>query len=175
MDGMVEPGRWALLALVLAVATVSDLRTRRIPNLLTLAGCLAGLALGAIASGPAGLWLAGKGLMLAFALSLPFWLAGWLGAGDVKLLAAVGAFVGSGLVVEVLLATGIAGAVLAMGALLGRGMLARTTERLAATLNLSVASRRWSYVGPDEQEKDVRLPYAVAISAGTLVAALLYG
>lgn len=175
MDEMVEPGRWAMLAMVLAVATVSDVRTRRIPNSLTLAGCLAGLVLGALASGGSGFMEAGKGLLLGFAISLPFWLLGWLGAGDVKLLAAVGSFVGSALVIEVLLATGIAGAVLAVGALLWRGMLARTGERMAATLNLSVASRRWNYVAPDDQEKDVRLPYAVAISVGTLAAILMFG
>lgn len=175
MGGMVEPGRWAVLAILLAVATLADLRARRIPNWLTFAGCVAGLVLGALASGVGGFLLAGKGLLLAFAISLPFWLAGWVGAGDVKLLAAVGAFVGSGLVIQTLLAVGIAGAVLAVGALLWRGLLARTGERVAATLSLSLASRRWHYVAPDAQESAVRLPYAVAITAGTFAAVVLFG
>lgn len=77
--------------------------------------------------------------------------------------------------VNTLLAIGIAGAGLAIVALLWRGVLARTGGRMMATLGLSVTTRRWIYVPPDEQERDVRLPYAVAISTGTLAAILLFG
>lgn len=166
---------WVLLAVLLLVATGYDIRFRRIPNWLTLLGCVAGLLFATVHGGIAGLLESGKGLLLAFAIGLPFWLLGWMGAGDVKLVSAVGAFVGGGLVVNTLLAIGIAGAGLAIVALLWRGVLSRTGERMMATLGLSVASRRWMYVAPDEQERDVRLPYAVAISTGTLVAMLLFG
>lgn len=175
MAGVAGYVQMAMLAVLLVVATVIDVRSRRIPNWLTLVGCLAGLGSGFAVGGVDGLLTAGKGLMLAFAIGLPFWLLGWMGAGDVKLVSAVGAFVGSGLVVNTLLAIGIAGAGLAIVALLWRGVLSRTGERMMATLGLSVASRRWMYVAPDEQERDVRLPYAVAISTGTLVAMLLFG
>lgn len=175
MGDIIEPVRWILLAALLAAATVSDLRSRRIPNLLTFTGCLAGLAIAAAAGGLAGLAAGGKGLFLAFIITLPLWLIGWLGAGDVKLVSAVGAFVGSSLVFETLLAIGAAGGVLALIALMARGLAARTGERMAATFGLSLASRRWVHVAPDAQESDVRLPYAVAISAGTLAAVLLFG
>lgn len=175
MTDFVELVRWALLAALLFAATVSDVRTRRIPNSLTLAGCIAGLAIGAAGAGLHGFISSGEGLLLAFALTLPFWLLGLVGAGDVKLVSAVGAFVGIGLVGETLLAIGVAGGLLAVGALLRRGLLARTGERMAATFSLSFATRRVAYVAPDAQESDVRLPYAIAISAGTLAAVLLFG
>lgn len=175
MVEFIEPVRWTLLAALLLAATVSDVRSRRIPNALTLAGCLAGVAVSAVAAGLDGLAASGAGLFYAFIITLPLWLVGWLGAGDVKLVSAVGAFVGNGLVFEVLLAIGAAGGVLALVALLARGLAARTGERVAATISLSLASRRWTHVAPDAQERDVRLPYAVAISAGTLAAVLLFG
>lgn len=166
---------WLLLAALLLVATGYDVRFRRIPNWLTLLGCLAGLLFASVTGGLPGLIESGKGLLLAFAIGLPFWLLGWMGAGDVKLVSAVGAFVGGSLVVPVLLAVGVAGAVLAIGALLWRGVLGRTAERFKASLGLTVASRQWVYVAPDAREQEVRLPYAVAISAGTLAALLLFG
>jgi len=167
--------RWVLLGLLLTVATITDLRERRIPNVLTLAGCIAGLAVGAGLAGVDGFLDSGRGLLFAFALTLPFWLFGWLGAGDVKLISAVGAFVGGGLVLKVLLAIGVAGGLLAVGALLWRGLLAKTGERLAATFNLSLTARRWIHVEPGAQERDVRLPYAIAISAGTVAAVTMFG
>ena len=175
MGSLLEPLWQGLLALLLFSAVVIDVRSRRIPNVLTLTGCLAGLVLAALAGGLAGFWPSLQGLLLAFALTLPFWLLGWFGAGDVKLLSAVGAFVGVDLVMPVLLATGLAGALLAAVVLLDRGLLAQTRQRLAATLGLSMAARRWVYVAPGEQEQQARLPYAVAIAAGTLVALWWFG
>ena len=166
---------WSLLAALLLVATVIDIRERRIPNALTLAGCVAGLAVNAAAGGMGGFLDAGIALLIAFGITLPFWLLGWMGAGDVKLVSAVGAFVGRGLVLETLLAIAIAGGILAALALLRRGVLARTTERMTATLGLTLSGRRWSYVEPDQQETNVRLPYAIAISAGTAAAIVLFG
>lgn len=175
MPEYAESLRWVLLGLLLVVATITDLRERRIPNLLTLAGCIAGLAVGAAVAGIDGFFDSGRGLLLAFALTLPFWLFGWVGAGDVKLVSAVGAFVGGGLVVKTLLAIGVAGGLLAVGALLWRGLLAKTGERMAATFSLSLTARRWIHVEPGAQESDVRLPYAIAISAGTFAAVLMFG
>lgn len=175
MDEWMRYGRWTILACLLGIATASDLRTRRIPNWLSLSGCLVGLLLSALISGSVGAMSAGAGMLLAFAIALPFWLIGWVGAGDVKLLAAVGAFVGSGLVFKVLIATGLAGGLLAAGALMWRGMLGQMIQRMIATFSLSLASRSWQHVTPNAQESAVRLPYAVAITLGTLGTVLLFG
>lgn len=163
----------ALLVPLLGAATWTDVRERRIPNLLCLAGMLAGLAAWALVAGLDGFTSAAAGLGIAFAVTLPFWLLGWMGAGDVKLCAAVGACTGSALVWQVLAAIGIAGFFLAVLALAQKKLLARAWERFAATISLSVAARRAVYVEPGAAEREVRLPYAVAIAAGTLTAVLV--
>ncbi len=80
-----------LLAMLVATAAIFDLRCRRIPNWLVLAGIVVGLGWNAHSSGFSGMGRAATGLGLVFALYLPFYLIRALGAGDVKLLAAIGA------------------------------------------------------------------------------------
>ena len=82
------------MCVVLAIAVLTDLRRHRIPNTLTLAGLLCALSLQLITSGLAGLGAGVLGALVGTACFLPFWLLRGMGAGDVKLLAAVGAFLG---------------------------------------------------------------------------------
>ena len=82
-----------LLVLVLLVASWTDVRSRRIPNWLTVGGLIAGLAVRAW-MGPGSVVTGVLGVALAAVLALPFFAAGALGGGDAKLLMAVGAFMG---------------------------------------------------------------------------------
>ena len=96
------------------VATVVDIRTRRIPNELT--ATMAGIGVGLAATGVSGVsvWASMAGFALGLLLMMPGHALGATGAGDVKLMAAVGAIVGPGLVVSAFLFTAIAvGSVLA--------------------------------------------------------------
>jgi prepilin peptidase CpaA len=100
------PGAWdlvriALLLALLAAAALTDLRSSRIPNVLTFGGATIALCLAFAVPGPhfAGALIAAVGALLAL---LPFYALGALGAGDVKLLAMVGAFTGLPLFVSVL-------------------------------------------------------------------------
>jgi prepilin peptidase CpaA len=159
----------AVLAAGLAVAVVIDLRSRRIPNLLT--ATMALLGLGLAATGFSGLTLAASvgGMVLGLLLMLPGHLLGATGAGDVKLMAAVGAILGPGLVIPAFLFTCIAGGVLAVAVAIGRRRLAATvagTGRIIAApasarseIQTAAASRRFAY-GP-------------AIAAGTVIAVLI--
>src|SRR5580692_4136504 len=83
-----------LLGMLTLVAAVFDIRYRRIPNWLVLSGMVAGLAWGLYSSGWSGLGHAAAGLGLGFAMYFPLYLLRARGAGDVKLLAAVGAISG---------------------------------------------------------------------------------
>jgi prepilin peptidase CpaA len=161
---------WAFSALSagLLVATVIDIRTRRIPNAVT-AG-MAGAGFGFAATGFSGLTLAAAalGLVLGLVLMMPGHLLGATGAGDVKLMAAIGSLVGPTLVVKAFLFTALAGGVLAVIVAMRRQRLRATvagTARLIATptdaageLKAATPSSRFAY-GP-------------AIAVGSMVAAL---
>lgn len=82
-----------LLAFLVAVAVV-DLKTKRIPNWLTLAAVALALALNISRLGSHGVWTSGAGLLTGVAAFLPLYLTGGFGAGDVKAMGAVGAFLG---------------------------------------------------------------------------------
>jgi prepilin peptidase CpaA len=82
------------LLLILAVATILDWREHRIPNTLTFGAALFGLILQGSVSGVPGLALGAAGGVICLVFFLPFYATGGMAAGDVKLMAAVGAFIG---------------------------------------------------------------------------------
>jgi prepilin peptidase CpaA len=84
-----------ILASVLLVAGVTDLRSSKIPNWLTFSAMAGGLISHSLLNGLSGLLFSAKGLGLGFALFILLYLMGGMGAGDVKLLAAVGSFIGA--------------------------------------------------------------------------------
>lgn len=159
----------ALLCLLLP-AIHSDLSTRRIPDWLSLTGCVAGPVLAATGHGSSGLLLSLFALGVAFAVGFLFWLCGWLGAGDVKLLAAVGALCGPALLPRVLLLTAFSGGVLAVLVMLWQGRTRATLRHL-----LTRPGRRLPPSAADDPAHAHRLPYALAIAAGSLLAVLQGG
>jgi prepilin peptidase CpaA len=157
-----------VLTLGLAAAVVIDLRTRRIPNWLT-AGMAAGgfgIACGGGAVTPAH---AALGMLAGLLLMMPGHLIGALGAGDVKLMASIGAVVGPGMVLRAFLFTALAGGLFAIAVAVQRGLLADT---LNGTGHLIVApsSARRTIEAPSRAN---RFAYGPAIAAGTLVAVLI--
>lgn len=158
----------ALLCLLLP-AVHSDLSTRRIPDWLSLTGCVAGLGLAAAQHGSSGLLLSLFALAAAFAVGFLFWLCGWLGAGDVKLLAAVGALCGPALLPSMLLLTAFSGGLLAVLVMLWQGRTRATLRRL-----LTRPGHR-PLPAAGDPDAAYRLPYALAIAAGSLLAALQGG
>ena len=99
---------------IASIACVTDLRTRRIPNVLTFGAALAGLLFQSAAGGIDGLGQAAGGWLVgAVVFILPFALGG-LGGGDVKLLAALGAWLGPGDALWLALYTGVAGGLMAI-------------------------------------------------------------
>ena len=159
-----------LVAYACAVAAV-DLATRRIPNGFTLVATAAGLLLSAMSGASPQLASAGLGLATALFVFLPMYLAGGLGAGDVKAMAAVGACVG---VPGVFIAIGftlVGGAIAAIAVLLFAGELVPTAQRLHANVLLARAggSSRSIQPGPGAAAAR-RFPYGMAIAGGALAA-----
>src|ERR1700712_5312128 len=104
-----------------SVAGVYDLRTRRIPNKLTLPAIFAGLLLHLIIGSPAEMGWAALAGLIAGGIFLLFFLAGGMGAGDVKLMTAVGCLVGAHNVRDVLISTVLIGAVMGIAMAIYRG------------------------------------------------------
>lgn len=159
---------FAIVAVGVAVATVIDLRTRRIPNVLT--GLMAVLGVGLAITGTTGLTAGASiaGLALGIALMLPGHLLGATGAGDVKLMGAVGAVVGPALVLNAFLLSAVAGGALAVIVALRRQRLGRT---IAGTGRLMTRAP-----GAGEQIRSTtanRFAYGPAIAVGSVLALLL--
>ena len=152
----------AFLAL-LCLAGWSDIRTRRIPNLLTLSGLVVGLLLRAVDGyTPLAHGLAGAGLALLIAL--PFFAGGALGGGDTKLLVAVGAFMGEGRLVGALLLIAVLGGVIAVVESIRRGVI------LPVVMNSVDILKRWATLGRAGAPRSLATPGAVSIPYGVAIA-----
>jgi prepilin peptidase CpaA len=160
----------AVIVVIVTIACVFDLRTRRIPNVLTFGAAGAGFVFAGVMNGLGGLGMSLAGWSIAVALFLPFFLLRGMGAGDVKLLGAIGAWLGPAGAVATAFFTAIAGGVLALVVVLARGYLAESMRNLWAML------MHWRIFGlrpvPDltlQSSRGPRLAYAVPIAAGALV------
>jgi prepilin peptidase CpaA len=144
-----------------------DLRTRRIPNLLTGGTAVVGVGIAALGLGPVTLPMAVAGLLVGFIVMLPGHVVGATGAGDVKLFAALGTFLGPGGALLAFFYTAIAGGALALGVAVHRRMLRDTVARAAA-----LVSSGGSNAGEIEAIQVNRFAYAPAIAVGVLAVAL---
>jgi prepilin peptidase CpaA len=164
-----------LLGILVAAAAIYDIRFRRIPNWLVLAGIVAGVAWNVYSSGWSGLGRGAAGLGLGFALYFPLWLVRARGAGDVKLLAAVGAITGPGNCFLIFLLTAILGGIIALMLLMFRGRVRQTFFNVAWILR-DLMHFRAPYQSSGELDvttnKGMRLPHAAMIAVGAI--AFLY-
>ncbi len=163
------------LATMVIAAAVTDLGWRRIPNWLTVPGALVALALHAYFGGLAAAAAALAGAALGFAIFLILYLAGGMGAGDVKLFAAVGAFVGPRALVLVFVLTGLLGGVAAVALALAHGRLRRTLLNTGHIL-MSFGLLRWQEVrraGSLDAPGALRLPYGAVIAGGVLLSLVM--
>ena len=155
------------LLAVVSIAGFSDIRTRRIPNWIVLAGLLLGLAGNMVLYGWAGLVRAGLGLGLALLVYFPLYMLRGMGAGDVKLMAAVGAIAGPANWVGVLVLTGLLGGIFALALVASQGAVRKTLDNLGCILwelaHLRAPSDRY-------QEIDVRNPRALRLPHGSVIA-----
>jgi prepilin peptidase CpaA len=165
-----------LLGILTAVAAGFDIRYRRIPNWLVATGIVAGFAWNLYASGWSGVGHAAAGLGLGFALYFPLYLLRARGAGDVKLLAAVGAIVGPGNCFWVFLLTALLGGVIAMAILLWHKRVGHTFSNVSSMVS-DLAKLRAPYKSNEELDvrtsKGMRLPHGVMIAAGVIAFILM--
>ena len=168
---------WGVVICCCVIAAVTDLRSRRIPNVLTGPMFLAGLAYGFWGGGFSGLGdSALAGLVLALPYVVLFVIAGG-GAADAKLMAAVGAWVGFHEGVVVLMCVCISGAIIGLGYAFikgqARGVIANLILMVLSLLTLVVGRRSVKDVAstfPDAKTM-LSIPYGLAILTGVCIAA----
>jgi prepilin peptidase CpaA len=150
-----------ILLVVLAVASVADLRARRIPNLLTFPTVALGLIVNGVFFGLDGLRESAMGAGLGLAMLFPFFFLRWMGAGDVKLMAAVGALMGPDFVWFACLWGAIFGGAFALFGLIR-----------SRRLGLAIAHLYYSRIFAPTGGSFItawRVPYGPAIALGCLV------
>jgi prepilin peptidase CpaA len=158
-------------ALVMAAA-MTDLRSRRIPNWLTLAGLLSGLVLHTAISGLQGFGLSLLGMLLGFGCYFLLYCLRAMGAGDVKLMAAVGAMVGPRDWLSIFVATAIAGGVLGLALAVRKRRTRQTFWNMWFIVTELLQLRLPYQRRGDLDVRDSRalnMPHAVAIASGTLM------
>lgn len=160
----------ALLLLVVIPAALFDSRQRRVPNWLALAGLLLGIGLNTFLYENAGLWTSLKGLGLACLIYFPLYLLRGMGAGDVKLMAAIGAIAGPSNWLGILVLTWLFGGVAAVVLVAAKGRIRETFENIG-TILLSARHLQAPYkASPDldvRSNRGLRLPHAVIIAFAT--------
>lgn len=156
----------ALMLALLIVAVVSDMRSHRIPNWIV--GCVLGLGIVMQCAdrGWSGLGLAVAGASLGLILFLPFYARRAMGAGDVKLMAAAGAWLGPLGALLACAVTLVAGMVLALLALVGRLSVAQRLGPMLADALPAACRPRGLTV---ESQGQLKIPYAAAIVTGVAV------
>ncbi len=157
----------ALLICLVSIAGIWDIRTRRIPNWLTLAGVLAGLAIKSFLFGLTGLWDSAVGLAFAFGLYFVLYALRAMGAGDVKLMAAVGAMAGPADWFGIFLITSLIGGLSGLVLILWKKRAKRTFSNVGFILGEMVQMRP-AYVG--REELSVSSPAAATMPHGALIA-----
>ena len=162
-----------LLAPLAGLIAYYDVKYRRIPNYLVAAALLSGFAINAFTGGWGGLSRSLLGCLLAFALMLVLHVFGALGAGDVKLFAAIGAVLGTRMVFPTFLIVLITGGAMAILTTLRAGTFKETAERVGLIYyGLLIRWRVPTVVIPDDRKQTI--PYGVAITVGSLISLALF-
>ncbi|MHB8110706.1 MAG: A24 family peptidase [Syntrophorhabdaceae bacterium] len=152
--------------IILCIAVTNDIRFRRIPNWLTFPAMSAGITYHVCTAGIDGLVLSIAGLLVGFSVFFIFHLKGGMGAGDIKLMAAIGSLFGPKDILYAALFTAIAGGIYAIAVILVR-------HNKQAVLRYKIMAKNLLFTGQlthveADTERLAPLRYAVAIAAGAL-------
>jgi prepilin peptidase CpaA len=154
----------ALLLLVLCAYW--DVRYRRIPNWATLPGTALGLGINGLFFGWQGMKTSGLGLLVGFGALLVLFILGWMGGGDVKLMAAVGALKGFPFIVGALFYSMLVAVVIGVAMLIWNRKVLRTAKNM-----FFVMGSRVTKLIPKQdidKEQTQKLPFGLAIVLGTI-------
>ena len=164
-----KPGIIGLTVALAIVAGVLDWRSRRIPNWLTAPGLFVGIIANTVFSGWSGAKASLLGAGLGLLLLLPFVLIRSLGAGDWKLVGALGAFLGPGNLLNVLLVTILVAGLMALALILWKGRLKQTMRNI---LHILGSLFSFHLPGPEvslDSQQSLKIPFGVAVAAAVVL------
>jgi prepilin peptidase CpaA len=154
-----------LVIILVTLAAIIDVRSQRIPNYLTLPSCGIGIMYHVLISGTNGLMFSFTGLVLGMCLLLFFYLLGGMGAGDVKLMGAIGALLGWEGVLRAFLFSAIIGGLYSIVAMAKAHVLREFFKNIWGTLKGFLLTQTVSYIPLNCK---LRLHYGLAIAIGTI-------
>jgi prepilin peptidase CpaA len=155
------------LGILLLTAAVIDIRSHRIPNWLTFSVAVLAVLYHTGTKGFEGFLFSIEGVGVGIAVLIIPYLIGGVGAGDAKLMGAVGGLLGPEGVFMAFLFTALIGGIYALVLLAFNGILKETAKRYGAILKTFIFTQKFIYVSPSEKEKRPKLCYGIAIALGT--------
>ena len=162
-----------LLIPLAVVIAYYDVRYRRIPNAFVLAAFSGGVLMNAILGGLQGVYSSIAGCLLAFFLMFMFHIFGAMGAGDVKLFAAIGAVTGLHLVVPTFIVVVLTGGLLAVVSIIRAGILVTTMQRvLQIFVGMLPGWQMPKFTVPLDRKHTI--PYGVAITMGSIISIAIF-
>jgi prepilin peptidase CpaA len=167
---IVDPFFLTFLSIVLITVVVYDIRVHKIPNFIVYPTIIGVLLYHFFTQGPDGVFMGVKGLALGIGLLVVPYLIGVMGAGDVKLMGAVGAALGARGVFITAVLTSIVGGIYALLVLVSNLRYTKTfISRHALTLKTFIFTGHFNPIPEEETEKTPKLYYALAIVLGTFI------
>lgn len=161
------------LAVTLLMAFWSDIRTMKIKNKLNVTAALSGLIINFITRGSSGLVDALMGLVVGFTLLFILYIAGGVGAGDVKLFAAIGAIMGPSYVSDAFSYSAVWALIIGLVLFVARGEVAERLKGLKEALFAMFLFRGLKPLKEFSVDKGLKIPFMYAVLPGTIFAWLL--
>ncbi|WML24992.1 prepilin peptidase [Neobacillus sp. OS1-33] len=157
-----------ILVIVLVICLFTDIKSRKILNIITLPTIVFGLLYNIFNIGVEGVLFSGKGFLIGLGLLIIPYLLGGMGAGDVKLMAAIGALMGTSFVFYSFIYTALIGGVIALLLIIKTQGLKTSIKSLFFNV-VFLSSNLGSMILPNgEKNSSISFPYGVAIVLGTL-------
>ena len=163
-----------LLASILVLCAVTDIRKNRIPNVLTIPAMLCAIILHSYDKGLYGFMFSTEGIITGFGLLFIFYLMGGMGAGDVKLMGAVGSFIGPKATFEAFLLIALFGGIYSIALIVTRREMFKGffSEKIILLSNM-VMLKQYIPLQAGISGQRPRLKYGMAIALGTIMYLIL--
>ncbi|MEH7501323.1 prepilin peptidase [Neobacillus drentensis] len=162
-----------VLVAILIISFITDIRKRKILNSVTFPSIIFAFLYYLITQGLEGFFFSGKGFLVGLCLLIIPYILGGMGAGDVKLMAAIGALMGTSFVFYSFIYTALIGGSIALGLILKQRGIVNSMKSFFYTM-VFFRSNLGSMLLAKEKHSSISFPYGVAITLGTLCA-LVWG